>query len=196
MFSVIVVVLFGTWMSQEASNWLVNGLQPTYKWGTLWLYSTYKLFTNFLGNPSIAMYPSGCATTWCNSPSCTSLPRPHEPTFASHEAVEKKPTPPSEGNVLCRDFHVVNMLMIFLFLDILLSISIYIYVNTVYICIYSIYMYIQYIYIYIFFLKKIYNVHIPPKTTRWPSFLPHVTVRFSCAKATYNNLYLFSEGLR
>ena len=27
----------GTWMSQEVSKWLVNGLQPTYKWGMLGL---------------------------------------------------------------------------------------------------------------------------------------------------------------
>ena len=24
-----------TWMSQEVSKWLVNGLQPTYKWGKM-----------------------------------------------------------------------------------------------------------------------------------------------------------------
>ena len=34
-----------TWMSREDSKWLVNGLQPTYKYGVLVLYS---LFTNHL----------------------------------------------------------------------------------------------------------------------------------------------------
>ena len=27
--------VYGTWMSQEVSKWLVNGLKPTYKWGIL-----------------------------------------------------------------------------------------------------------------------------------------------------------------
>ena len=27
--------LIDVWMSQEVSKWLVNGLQPTYKWGIL-----------------------------------------------------------------------------------------------------------------------------------------------------------------
>ena len=62
-----------------------------------------------------------------------------------------------------RDFHVVNMLMIFLFLDI-------------------------YYYLYIF-LYITYIFH--QKQPGGPPFLPHVTVRFSCAKATYNNLYFF-----
>ena len=31
----------GTWMSQEGSKWLANGLQPTYKWGILGLQPTY-----------------------------------------------------------------------------------------------------------------------------------------------------------
>ena len=47
----------GTWMSQEVSKWLVNGLQPTYKWGFFGVISytvvpTYEPFTNFLGQPS------------------------------------------------------------------------------------------------------------------------------------------------
>ena len=31
------VVFGGTWMSQEVTKRLVNGLQPTYKWGILGL---------------------------------------------------------------------------------------------------------------------------------------------------------------
>ena len=30
-----------TWMSQEVSKWLVNGLYPTYKWPLLGLQPTY-----------------------------------------------------------------------------------------------------------------------------------------------------------
>ena len=30
-----------TWMSQEVSTWLVNGLYPTYKWPLLGLQPTY-----------------------------------------------------------------------------------------------------------------------------------------------------------
>lgn len=78
-----------------------------------------------------------------------------------------KPTPWAK-EMSCCDFHVVKIVD-----DILVSWHIIIYIN-----------------IYIF----IYNVHVPPKTTRWPSFLPHVTVRFSCAKATYNNLHFFFGG--
>ena len=30
-----------TWMSQEVSKWLVNGLKPTLKWGIFGLLPTY-----------------------------------------------------------------------------------------------------------------------------------------------------------
>ena len=131
MFSVIVVVLFGTWMSQEASNWLVNGLQPTYKWGTLWLYSTYKPFTNFLKNPSIAMYPRLCNYV-VQFAILYFIAKATQANLCSKRPL-KKPTRTWAKEMSSRDFNVVNMLMIFLFLDILLSIYIYIFIYITYI---------------------------------------------------------------
>ncbi len=52
--------MMNTWMSQEGSKWLVNGLYPTYKWGILGISPTDPNLLAALptGHPSRAIQKS------------------------------------------------------------------------------------------------------------------------------------------